>query len=119
MTDIDQALETIRQWEAEASAQPWVARGGRLSRAGGAKKIGAFHRNQIHGITVEERAANARLATLGRNCILPLVEALEYLATECACGIVTPPEEGCVCPCHVADAALALVAEQAGALKQS
>ena len=82
------------------------------------KKIGAFHRNRIHGITEEERAASTRLAIVGRNCILPLVEALKLAKA----SLPEHAHAGSSCweQCEAsaaARAALALVAQQVEMLK--
>lgn len=59
--------------------------------------------------------------------VLPLTEALDYAARDCACpdrqeGLAIPADdehvsiEGCHCPCHTASSALAHLAERMEAL---
>jgi len=84
MTDIDRAIKKIRKWEAEASPGPWRALmpltlydARNLARVGEPEIpcfIADFYSTRVPR---EERHPNARLAALGRNCILPLVEVAD------------------------------------------
>ena len=115
MTDIDQAIETIRRWEAEATLDP-----------------------ALQGHEREVTQARDNLAALGRNCILRCMEALKAPASCVNCGhehygkscATTFEVRGCSegpirsnpCNCKsfysYRNAALALVAQQVEELKR-
>ena len=87
MTDIDQAIETIRRWE-----------------SGQCNCLHDFCDCDCH-----------RLATLGRNCILPLVEALRALhdATDTINTETSLPGRYCrACRTHTFNAEEGVVHEQ-------
>ncbi|HLE80735.1 MAG TPA: hypothetical protein VJA25_05550 [Dehalococcoidia bacterium] len=95
MTDIDKAIATLRKWEERASGH-------------------YTDDDPPHG-SCEGCRAKSKLAALGRNCILPLVEALRALhdATDTINTETSLPGRYCrACRTHTFNAEEGVVHEQ-------